>query len=93
MEEVEEHLASAGIICKEQEQARGEITSARKTLKIGHITLHYQFLELINNTENVKEILFLMREQYQCDDQRDQQQEQGGDSATSHPGGRHSART
>ena len=39
-EEVEKHLAAAGIIGKEQEQARREISGARKSLKRGHITLH-----------------------------------------------------
>ena len=40
-EEVEEHLAAGGVIGKEHEQARREITRACELLKRGHITLHY----------------------------------------------------
>ena len=39
-EEVKEHQAAASNINKEQEQARGEIASARETLEGVHITLH-----------------------------------------------------
>ena len=49
-EEVEEHIMAARIINKKQEQATREITSAHRTLKGVHLTLHYQILELTKNT-------------------------------------------
>ena len=68
-EEVEEHLAAAGIIGKVQEHARKELTSGHKLVNRGHITVHYRFLELITHTEILKRRLCDMSEQYEGDDQ------------------------
>ena len=52
-EEVDENLAAANIIHKEQEQAGDKVNNARVTFEEVHGSLHYQFLELTRSTENL----------------------------------------
>ena len=63
--EVEEHITAATTINKEQEHARREITSARERLQGVHVTLHHQFLDLTESTDNLKRRFLQVREQFQ----------------------------
>ena len=64
-EEVEEHIMAARIINKKQEQATREITSVCEKLEGVHVTLYHQFLELTENMEHLKHLLFWVRKQFQ----------------------------
>ena len=100
-EEVEEHLTAAKTINEQQQQATREITSAHRTLKGVHLTLHYQILELTKNTENLKDRFFWICEQVQSSEvikdeikQQSRKQEQGVDSASiQKPGTKQSERS
>ena len=79
---VEMHMTAASTISKKLMRHKEAITIAREKLKREHSTLHYQFLDLVGDTENLKQDLCSMHDQYQCNDRQDQQQQQ---SRATHP--------
>ena len=52
-------------VTKDQKQSGKEITILCKTLEVVHITLHHQFRQLREDTGDLKQRLFCMRDQYQ----------------------------